>query len=75
MWNSRPDKAQESSNIEGNQDCQEKKKKIARRNINNLRYAYDTSLVAESKEKLRSLLMKVKEEREKAGLKFNIQKN
>ena len=51
-----------------------KKKKIARRNINNLRYADDTSLVAESKGKLMNLLMKVKEEREKAGLKFNIQK-
>ena len=45
---------------------------IARRNINNLRYADDTTLKAESKEELRSLLMKVKEEREKAGLKFNI---
>ena len=48
--------------------------KIARRNINNLRYADDTTLTAESKEELRSLLMKVKEEREKAGLKLNIQK-
>ena len=48
--------------------------KIARRNINNLRYADDTTLMAESKEELKSLLMKVKEEREKAGLKFNIQK-
>ena len=47
--------------------------KIARRNINNLRYADDTTLMAESKE-LKSLLMKVKEESEKAGLKFNIQK-
>ena len=46
--------------------------KIARRNINNLRYADDTMLVAESKEELKSLLMKVKEETEKAGLKFNI---
>ena len=45
---------------------------IARRNINNLRHADDTTLKAESKEELRSLLMKVKEEREKAGLKFNI---
>ena len=44
------------------------------RNINNLRYAYDTTLTAESKEELRSLLMKVKEESEKAGLKLNIQK-
>ena len=48
--------------------------KIARRNINNLRYADDTSLMAERKEKLKSLLMKVKEESEKAGLKLNIQK-
>ena len=45
---------------------------IARRNINNLRYADDTTLMAESKEELKSLLMKVEEEREKAGLKFNI---
>ena len=48
--------------------------KIAGRNINNLRYADDTTLVAESKEELKSLLMKVKEESEKAGLKLNIQK-
>ena len=48
--------------------------KIARRNINNFRYADDTTLMAESKEKLNSLLMKVKEESEKAGLKLNIQK-
>ena len=48
--------------------------KIARRNINNLRYADDTTLMAESEEKLESLLMKVKEESEKVGLKFNIQK-
>ena len=48
--------------------------KIVRRNINNHRYADDTSLMAESKEELKSLLMKVKEEREKAGLKLNIQK-
>ena len=48
--------------------------KIARRNINNLRYADDTILMAESKEELKSLLMRVKEESEKAGLKFNIQK-
>ena len=48
--------------------------KIARRNINNLRYADDTTLMAESKEELRSLLMKVKEESEKVGLKLNIQK-
>ena len=48
--------------------------KIAGRNINNPRYADDTTLMAESKERLKSLLMKVKEEREKLGLKFNIQK-
>ena len=48
--------------------------KIALRNINNLRYADDTTLMAESKEKLKSFLMKVKEESEKVGLKFNIQK-
>ena len=48
--------------------------KIAGRNINNLRYADDTTLMAESEEQLKSLLTKVKEEREKVGLKFNIQK-
>ena len=48
--------------------------KMARRNINNLRYADDTTLMAESEEELKSLLMKVKEESEKVGLKFNIQK-
>ena len=48
--------------------------KIARRNINNLRYADDTSLMAESEEELKSLLMKVKEETENVGLKLNIQK-
>ena len=48
--------------------------KIARRNINNLRYADDTTLMAESEEELRSFLMKVKEESEKVGLKLNIQK-
>ena len=47
--------------------------KIARRNINNLRYADDTTLMPESKEELKSLLMKVKEKSEKAGLKLNIQ--
>ena len=47
--------------------------KIARRNINNLRYADETALMAESEEELNSLLMKAKEEREKAGLKLNIQ--
>ena len=48
--------------------------KIARRNINNLRYADDTTLMAESEEELKSLLMNVKEESEKAGLKLNTQK-
>ena len=47
--------------------------KIAGRNINNLRYAHDTTLMAESEEELKSLLMKLKEESEKAGLKLNIQ--
>ena len=61
MWNARLDEAQ--SGI-----------KIARRNINNLRYADDTSLMAESEEELKSLLMKVKEKSEKVGLKLNIQK-
>ena len=60
MWNSRLNEAQ--SGI-----------KIARRNINNLRYAYATNLMAESKEELKSLLMKVKEESEKVGLKLSIQ--
>ena len=49
--------------------------KIARRNINNLRYAYDTTLMAESTEELKSLLMRVKGDSEKAGLKVSIQKN
>ena len=48
--------------------------KIAGRNINDLRYAYDTTLMAESEEELKSLVMKVKEESEKVGLKLNIQK-
>ena len=48
--------------------------KISRRNINNFRYAYDTTLNAESEEEIKSLLMKLKEESEKLGLKFNIQK-
>ena len=48
--------------------------KIARRNINNLRYADDTTLMAESEEELKSLLMKVREESEKVGLKYSIQK-
>ena len=61
MWNARLDEAQAGI-------------KIARRNINNLECADDTTLMAESKEDLKSLLMKVKEESEKAGLKLNIQK-
>ena len=61
MWNAGLDEAQAGI-------------KIARRNINNLRYADDTMLMVESKEELKSLLMKVKEEIEKAGLKLNIQK-
>ena len=61
MWNARLDEAQAGI-------------KIARRNINTLRYADDTTLMAESEEELKSLLMKVKEEREKFGLKLNIQK-
>ena len=61
MWNARLDEAQAAI-------------KIAGRNINNLRYADDTTLMAESKEGLKSLLMKMKEESEKAVLKFNIQK-
>ena len=48
--------------------------KIARKNINNLRYAYDTTLMAESEEELKRLLMKVREKSEKVGLKLNIQK-
>ena len=48
--------------------------KFSRRNINNLRYAYDTTLMAESEEELKSLLMNMKEESEKAGLKLNFQK-
>ena len=62
MWNARLDEAQ--AGIE-----------IARRNVKNLSYADDTTLMAESKEELKRLLMKVKEESEKAGLKLNIQKN
>ena len=61
MWNARLDEAQAGI-------------KIAGRNINTLRYADDTTLMAKSKEELKSLLMKVKEESEKVGLKFNIQK-
>ena len=49
--------------------------KITRRNINNLRYTDDTNLMAESEEELKSLMMKVKEESEKDGIKLNIQKN
>ena len=55
-------------------DCKKAGIKIARRNINNLRYADDTTLMAESEEELKSLLMKAKEESEKVGLKLNIQK-
>ena len=61
MWNARLDELQAGI-------------KVARRNINNLRYADDTTLMVQSEEELKSLLMKVKEESEKAGLKFNIQK-
>ena len=61
MWNAGLDEAQAGI-------------KIARRNINNLRYVDDTTLMAESKEELKSLLMKMKEESEKVGLKLNIQK-
>ena len=61
MWNARLDEAQAGINI-------------AMRHINNLRQADDTTLMAESEEELESLLMKVKEESEKAGLKHNIQK-
>ena len=61
MWNARLDEAQAGIKISG-------------RNINNLRYADDTTLVAESKDELKSLLMKVKEESQKVGLKLNIQK-
>ena len=61
MWNGRLDEAQAGI-------------KIAGRNINNLKYADDTTLMAESKEELKSFLMKLKEESEKAGLKLNIQK-
>ena len=61
MWNARLDEIQGGI-------------KIARRNINNLRYAGDTTLMAESEEELKSLLKKVKEESEKGGLKLNIQK-
>ena len=61
MWNARLDEAQTGI-------------KIARRNINNLRYADDTTLMAESEEELKILLMKLKEESEKFGLKLNIQK-
>ena len=62
MWNARLHEAQAEI-------------KIARREINNLIYADDTILVADSKEELKSLLMKMNEDSEKAGLKFNIQKN
>ena len=62
MWNAGLDEAEARINISG-------------RNINNLRYVNDTSIMAESEEELKSLLMKVKEESEKAGLKPNIQKS
>ena len=61
MWNARLDKSQAGIKVPG-------------RNINNLRYTDDTTLMAESKEELKSLLMKVKEESEKPGLKLSIQK-
>ena len=61
MWNARLDEAQDGI-------------KIARRNINNLKYADDTTFMAECKEELKSLLIRVKEESEKAGLKHKIQK-
>ena len=61
MWNARQDESQAGI-------------KIVRRNINNFRYADDTTLMAERKEELKTHLMKVKEESEKAGLKLNIQK-
>ena len=61
IWNTRLDETQDGI-------------KIAQRNINNLRYADDTTLMAESEEELKSLLMKVKEENEKVGWKLNIQK-
>ena len=60
--------------INAGQDEAQAGTKIARRNINNLRYADDTTLMAESEEELKSLLMKVKKESEKIGLKLNIQK-
>ena len=69
MRNAMLDEAQAGIKIAG-----KKTKKIARRNISNLRYADDTTLMAESEEELKSLLMKVKEESEKVGLKLNIQK-
>ena len=63
--------------LKGNAEMDESQAelKTARRNINNLRYADDTTLMAESKEELKSLLMKVKEETEKVGLKLSNQKN
>ena len=56
------------------QDESQSGTKIVRRNINNLKYANDTTLMAESKEEIKSLLIKVKEESDKAGLKLNVQK-
>ena len=58
----------------GTLNCEYRKIKIARRNINNLRYADETTLMAETEEELKSLLRKVKEESEKVGLRLNIQK-
>ena len=69
MRNARLEEAQAGIKIAGR-----KKKKFTGRNINNLRYADDTTLMAESEEELESLLMKVKEESEKVGLKLSIQK-
>ena len=63
----------DESQAERNQDCWEKKK-ITGRNISNLRYADDTTLMTKNEEELKSLVMKVNEESEKAGLKLNIQK-
>ena len=73
MWRPGGDWLHASSNMKRLEEAQAGIK-IARRNINNLRYADDTTLMAECKEELRSLLMKVKEESEKFGLKLNIQK-
>ena len=68
------EEAQAGIKISGRNICISEVIDISGRNINNLRYADDTTLMAESEEELKSLLMKVKEEREKVGLKLNIQK-